>query len=96
MGRARGHALGRVAVTYTARVPGALAWYGLMPVVPMTTISCLLNDRSVADDAAPIPPKTLQALRVLDRTRVIALEQRVTPHSANHQLPTNSQSTDSD
>ena len=30
------------AVIYTARVPGALAWYGLMPVVPMTIISCLL------------------------------------------------------
>jgi hypothetical protein len=23
-------------------VPGALAWYGLMPVVPMTIISCAL------------------------------------------------------
>jgi SSS family solute:Na+ symporter len=30
------------AVVYTARVPGALAWYGLMPVVPMTVISGLL------------------------------------------------------
>ena len=30
------------AVVYTARVPGALAWYGLMPVVPMTIVSCLL------------------------------------------------------
>jgi SSS family solute:Na+ symporter len=30
------------AVVYTARVPGALAWYGLMPVVPMTIISCLV------------------------------------------------------
>ena len=30
------------AVIYTARVPGALAWYGLMPVVPMTIISCVL------------------------------------------------------
>jgi SSS family solute:Na+ symporter len=30
------------AVIYTARVPGALAWYGLMPVVPMTIVSCLL------------------------------------------------------
>jgi solute:Na+ symporter, SSS family len=30
------------AVVYTARVPGALAWYGLMPVVPMTIISGLL------------------------------------------------------
>src|SRR5919107_1278254 len=30
------------AVLYTWRVPGALAWYGLMPVVPMTLISCAL------------------------------------------------------
>jgi SSS family solute:Na+ symporter len=30
------------AVLYTARVPGALAWYGLMPVVPMTIVSCAL------------------------------------------------------
>jgi SSS family solute:Na+ symporter len=30
------------AVIYTARVPGALAWFGLMPVVPMTVISSVL------------------------------------------------------
>ena len=30
------------AVIYTARVPGALAWSGLLPVVPMTVISCVL------------------------------------------------------
>jgi SSS family solute:Na+ symporter len=30
------------AVTYTSQVPGALAWYGLLPVVPMTIISALL------------------------------------------------------
>ena len=30
------------AVVYTARVPGALAWYGLLPVVPMTIISAVL------------------------------------------------------
>jgi hypothetical protein len=29
-------------VIYTSQVPGALAWYGLLPVVPMTIISCLL------------------------------------------------------
>jgi solute:Na+ symporter, SSS family len=29
-----------IAVMYTARLPGALAWGGLMPVVPMTLISC--------------------------------------------------------
>jgi solute:Na+ symporter, SSS family len=30
------------AVVYTWRVPGALAWFGLMPVVPMTLGSCVL------------------------------------------------------
>jgi SSS family solute:Na+ symporter len=30
------------AVIYTSQVPGALAWYGLLPVVPMTLISCAL------------------------------------------------------
>jgi SSS family solute:Na+ symporter len=30
------------AVLYTARVPGALAWYGLLPVVPMTIVSAVL------------------------------------------------------
>jgi SSS family solute:Na+ symporter len=30
------------AVIYTSQVPGALAWYGLMPVVPMTLISVVL------------------------------------------------------
>jgi SSS family solute:Na+ symporter len=30
------------AVTYTSQVPGALAWWGLLPVVPMTLISCAL------------------------------------------------------
>ncbi len=30
------------AVIYTARVPGALAWFGLMPVVPMTLVAALL------------------------------------------------------
>jgi SSS family solute:Na+ symporter len=30
------------AVIYTARTPGALAWYGLMPVVPMTLMSAAL------------------------------------------------------
>ncbi len=30
------------AVIYAARTPGALAWFGLMPVVPMTVISCVL------------------------------------------------------
>ena len=31
-----------LAVIYTARIPGALAWGGLMPVVPMTLIAALL------------------------------------------------------
>jgi SSS family solute:Na+ symporter len=30
------------AVIYTSQVPGALAWYGLLPVVPMTLLSCAL------------------------------------------------------
>jgi solute:Na+ symporter, SSS family len=30
------------AVAHTARTPGALAWFGLMPVVPMTLMSCAL------------------------------------------------------
>ncbi|MGH9310841.1 MAG: sodium:solute symporter family protein [Vicinamibacterales bacterium] len=30
------------AVIYAARVPGALAWFGLLPVVPMTIVSCVL------------------------------------------------------
>ena len=30
------------AVIYTSQVPGALAWFGLLPVVPMTLISALL------------------------------------------------------
>jgi SSS family solute:Na+ symporter len=30
------------AVIYTSQVPGALAWSGLLPVVPMTVISALL------------------------------------------------------
>ena len=39
------------AVIYTARVPGALAWYGLMPVVPMTLIAAA-DGRRVAGHAA--------------------------------------------
>jgi len=31
-----------LAVIYTSQVPGALAWWGLLPVVPMTLISCAL------------------------------------------------------
>ena len=47
------------AVIYTARVPGALAWFGLLPVVPMTLISCGLM---VTVSLATPPPsaRTLQ------------------------------------
>ena len=31
-----------IAVIYTILVPGALTWFGLLPAVPMTVISCLL------------------------------------------------------
>ena len=31
-----------VAVIHTATTPGALAWFGLMPVVPMTIIAAVL------------------------------------------------------
>jgi solute:Na+ symporter, SSS family len=41
------------AVIYTARVPGALAWGGLMPVVPMTIISCVLM--GIVSLATPAP-----------------------------------------
>ena len=42
MGSARGRAVVAGAVIYTATCPGALAWFGLMPVVPMTLISAAL------------------------------------------------------
>jgi SSS family solute:Na+ symporter len=47
------------AVTYTARVPGALTWFGLMPVVPMTIMSCLLM--IVVSLATPRPSATTLA-----------------------------------
>jgi Na+/proline symporter len=47
-----------IAVLYTARVPGALAWFGFMPVVPMTLVSCALM--VVVSLATPAPaPRTL-------------------------------------
>jgi SSS family solute:Na+ symporter len=46
------------AVIYTARVPGALAWFGLMPVVPMTLISCALMI-GVSLATRPPAPSTL-------------------------------------
>ena len=49
------------AVIYTARVPGALAWYGLMPVVPMTIISCLLMI-VVSLVTRPPSPETIRAI----------------------------------
>jgi solute:Na+ symporter, SSS family len=44
-----------LAVVYTARAPGALAWGGLMPVVPITFISCALM--AVVSLVTP-PPST--------------------------------------
>ena len=47
-----------LAVIYTATTPGALAWFGLMPVVPMTIVSALLM--LVVSLATPPPrPQTL-------------------------------------
>jgi Na+/proline symporter len=46
------------AVIYTARVPGALAWFGLMPVVPMTIISAVL----MVVVSAVTPPPSLRTL----------------------------------
>ena len=43
------------AVIYSARVPGALAWFGLLPVVPMTLISVLLM---IIVSAATPPPSS--------------------------------------
>ena len=42
------------AVIYTAQVPGALAWFGLLPVVPMTLISCAADGRRLAGHAAAV------------------------------------------
>ena len=51
------------AVVYTARVPGALAWGGLMPVVPMTFISCALM--AVVSLVTPPPsPETIARYRL--------------------------------
>ena len=47
------------AVIYTWRVPGALAWYGLLPVVPMTLISCAL----MAVVSLMTPPPSTQTIR---------------------------------
>jgi solute:Na+ symporter, SSS family len=46
------------AVIYTATTPGALAWFGLMPVVPMTVMSCVLM--VVVSLVTPLPtPSTI-------------------------------------
>jgi solute:Na+ symporter, SSS family len=47
------------AVIYTSRVPGALAWSGLMPVVPMTLVSVLLM--VVVSVATPPPSRATTA-----------------------------------
>jgi hypothetical protein len=50
-------------VIYTARVPGALAWGGLMPVVPMTFISCALM--GVVSLVTPAPSReTIERYRI--------------------------------
>ena len=55
-----------VAVIYTARVPGALAWFGLLPVVPMTLISVRLM--TVVSLATPPPsPTDVGAIWVVSR-----------------------------
>ena len=55
VGRARGRRCGpRSRSIYTARVPGALAWFGLMPVVPMTLDLVRADGRRVAGDAAAV------------------------------------------
>ncbi len=46
------------AVLYTARVPGALAWFGLLPVVPMTIIAIVLMI-GVSLLTPPPSPRTL-------------------------------------
>ena len=53
------------AVIYTARVPGALAWFGLLPVVPMTLISCRADGRRLAGDAGAVGGDAA-TLRVVD------------------------------
>ena len=72
VGRAGGGAVGRAAVIYTARVPGALAWFGLMPVVPMTLISCVLM---IVVSLATPPPSS----RTLARYRVVTASSRRVP-----------------
>ena len=44
---------------YTARTPGALAWFGLMPVVPMTLIAAALMV-VVSLVTRPPAPETLE------------------------------------
>ena len=48
------------AVIYTANVPGALAWFGLMPVVPMTLISLVLM---IGVSAVTRPPSAETLIR---------------------------------
>jgi SSS family solute:Na+ symporter len=50
------------AVIYTARTPGALAWFGLMPVVPMTIVSALLMG---AVSAVTPPPSAATVQRYI-------------------------------
>ena len=56
------------AVIYTATTPGALAWFGLMPVVPMTLIAAALM---IVVSLVTRPPLTRDArtLQHVDRRR---------------------------
>ena len=56
------------AVIYTARTPGALAWFGLMPVVPMTIVSALL----MVVVSLVTPPPSRQALQRYFQPRYMA------------------------
>lgn len=56
------------AVIYTAAVPGALAWFGLLPVVPITVISCVLM---VAVSLATPPPSGETVARYFEPRRAI-------------------------
>jgi len=57
-----------IAVGYTAVVPGALAWSGLLPVVPMTLISCALM---VVVSLATRPPSAETLARYFEARRAV-------------------------
>jgi hypothetical protein len=49
------------AVIYTSQVPGALAWGGLMPVMPITLIAAALM--ALVSLTKPLSPATLARYR---------------------------------